>query len=373
MADEKNIPRKPPQAIPPKRVVPSVAPVAPPQSNLLYYLIVLCCFGNFLPYIITTSVNCASAKGFIRQEAFNHLVSVRDIKKKEVDTFFKERRDDTLQISSNPLFRWAVISYLEAYKKGGLEGKDYGEVDTNYGKAFSVFADVHGYYDVLVVDMSGNVVCSAKKHPELGKNVLAHPYTDTPLSEAFRRGKAILTIGDIKYHEAYKGPAQFVSAPVKRENQDEPVAVIILHLNESLINDMMTERSGLKESGETYLVGQDLLMRSDSRFTPVSDVLKMKVETTASKEALAGKTDVKIINDYRNVKVLSAYTPLEVESGVRWALIAEIDKAEALNLDSQLFNQVVYMTFAMFPIWGGIIFVFYRLIRKDNEAFYGKM
>ncbi|MEK7242040.1 MAG: hypothetical protein AAB048_04635, partial [Planctomycetota bacterium] len=250
--------------------------------------------------------------------------------------------------------------------------KDYGEVDTNYGKAFSVFSDTHGYYDVLVVDMSGNVVCSAKKHPELGKNVLARPYTDTPLSEAFRRGKAILTIGDIKYHEAYKGPAQFVSAPVKRENQDEPVAVIILHLDESLINDMMTQRPGLKESGETYLVGQDLLMRSDSRFTPVSDVLKMKVETTAAREALAGKTDVKIIDDYRNVKVLSAYTPLEVESGVRWSLIAEIDKAEALSLDSKLFNEVVYMTFAMFPIWGGIIFVFYRLIRKDNEAFYGK-
>ncbi len=135
---------------------------------------------------------------------------------------------------------------------------------------------------------------------------------------------------------------------------------------------MMTQRPGLKESGETYLVGQDQLLRSDSRFTPETDVLKRKVDTQASREALAGKTDAKIIKDYRNVSVLSAYAPVEVASGIRWALIAEIDKAEAMALEDKMVNQVVYMTFAMFPIWGGIIFVFYRLIKKDNEAFYGR-
>ncbi|MFN3467845.1 MAG: hypothetical protein ACK4WF_09120, partial [Candidatus Brocadiales bacterium] len=167
------MPKKIPQTIPKKGGVPTVPYIKPPKSNLLYYLIVLCCCGNFLPYIITTSVNCANAKGFIRLEAFNHLVSVRDIKKMEVDNFLKERREDALQISNNPLFKWATISFLEAYKKGGLEGKDYGEVDTNYGKAFSAFADAYGYYDVLIVNMAGSVVCSAKKHPELGKNILA--------------------------------------------------------------------------------------------------------------------------------------------------------------------------------------------------------
>src|SRR3989338_2822573 len=115
MADEKNIPRKPPQAIPPKRVVPSVPPIAPPKSNLVYYLILLCCFGNFLPYIITTSVSCGAARGFIKKEAFDHLISVRDIKKRELENFFFERRADVYQLSNNLLFKWSSEAYVNSF------------------------------------------------------------------------------------------------------------------------------------------------------------------------------------------------------------------------------------------------------------------
>ncbi len=372
MVTGKKLPKKIPAVAPQKGAVPPPPSIAKPKSNLLYYLIVLCCFGNFLPYLITTSVNCANARGFIRQEAFDHLVSVRDIKRNEVENFLNERRADALYLSRDPLFMWAIASFLEAFKKGGLEGKDYIEVDSRYGKMLTLFADTFGYYEVLVIDTAGNVFWTAKKHPELGRNILAPPYSDTPIAEAFKRGKATLTLGDIKWYEPYKGPAQFLSAPVKKEGAEEPFAVLVLHMEDTQINNMMTQRPGLKESGETYLVGQDQLLRSDSRFTPETDVLKRKVDTQASREALAGKTDAKIIKDYRNVSVLSAYAPVEVASGIRWALIAEIDKAEAMALEDKMVNQVVYMTFAMFPIWGGIIFVFYRLIKKDNEAFYGR-
>lgn len=368
----KNIPRKSAGTPPRKGRVQATPPTQKPKSNLLYYLIVLCCFGNFLPYIITTSVNCANARGFIRQEAFDHLVSVRDIKKAELEDFFSERRGDAIFLSTNPLFQWAVTSFLEAFQKGGLEGSDYTEVNERYGKMLTRFADTMGYYNILVVNMAGNVVWDARRRTELGKNILATPYAETPLAEAYKQGKTGLAIGDIRWHEVYKGPAMFISIPMKREGYEEPFAVLIFHLDGTKINDMMTQRPGLKESGETYLVGQDLLMRSDSRFTPVSDVLKMKVDTVATRESLAGETDVRIIKDYRNVPVLSAYTPIEISAGVRWALMAEIDEAEALSLSNKLVNQVVYMTFAMVPIWGGIIFAFYRLIKKDAEAFYSR-
>lgn len=127
---------------------------------------------------------------------------------------------------------------------------------------------------------------------------------------------------------------------------------------------MMLQRAGLGETGETYLVGQDFLMRSDSRFIQESVVLKNRVETTASRDALAGQSNCKLIRDYRNKKVLSAYTPVEISEGVRWALIAEIDKSEALNLEDTITSRMVYLTAAMLPLWGLIVFVFYRLIKS---------
>ncbi len=87
------------------------------------------------------------------------------------------------------------------------------------------------------------------------------------------------------------------------------------------------------ETGETYLVGKDLLMRSDSRFETTSTILKKTVDTDASKNALQDRTGTGIIKDYRDEKVLSSYSHVGLNESLgidlEWAIISEIDKAEA--------------------------------------------
>lgn len=365
--------KKPPEQVEP---VSAASPPGPKKSSsLLVYLIIICCFGNLLPYIITTSVSCALARGFIRQEAFDHLVSVRDIRKRELENFFFERRGDAYQLCTNLLFKWAITSYIDAYRRGGTEGEKYAgitgvrykEVDERYHKILSGFCEAYEYYDVLIADPDGNVVASAKKNPELGANLFNEKYSRTPLKVAFENGKSGLTVSDMEWYDPYNAPAQFVSAPVLKEDEGASLlGVLVLFMDGTKINEMMTQRPGLKESGETYLVGMDKLMRSDSRFTTAaSEVLKMRVDTVGVNEALEGITNVKIIEDYRDVKVLSAYTYIDIGGGVRWALLAEIDKAEALALEGSMIARVVWMTFAMFPIWGIIIFVFFRIMKQE--------
>ncbi len=369
-------PRKIPKE--PAKPAPAKGPEGSKRSksaSLLIYLIVICCFGNLLPYIITTSVNCGLARGFIRQEAFDHLVSVRDIKKRELENYFFERRGDAYQLCTNILFKWAITSYIDAYKRGGSEGKKYAgidgvrykEVDERYHKILSGFADAYGYYDVLIVDPEGNVVASARKNPELGQNLATDKYKDTTLYRAFEEGKVGLSVTDMAWYEAYNGPAQFVSAPILRESGESSLlGVLILFMDGQQINEMMEQRPGLKESGETYLVGENYLMLSDSRFTmAASEVLKLRVDTKPVALALDGNTGVRIAEDYRGVKVLSAYTYVQIAPDVRWALLAEIDKAEALSIENSMITRVVWMTFAMIPIWAIIIFVFFRIMRQE--------
>ena len=98
----------------------------------------------------------------------------------------------------------------------------------------------------------------------------------------------------------------------------------------------MSEREGLGKTGETYLVGSDLLMRSDSYLDPIhhsvkasfTDPIKGKVDTIAVSDSLKGESGSKIIMDYNNNLVLSSYLPIQLE-GFTWALIAEIDMSEA--------------------------------------------
>ena len=89
----------------------------------------------------------------------------------------------------------------------------------------------------------------------------------------------------------------------------------------------MNYTSGMGDTGETYLVGQDYLMRSDSRFSDESTVLSQVVQTPTVDLALAGEQGVKFIQDYRNVEVMSVYLPIQIGDS-RWAVMAEIDRDE---------------------------------------------
>ena len=80
----------------------------------------------------------------------------------------------------------------------------------------------------------------------------------------------------------------------------------------------MNYTSGMGDTGETYLVGQDMLMRSDSRFTDESTVLQQTVQTPTVASALAGERGMSYIQDYRGVEVMSVYLPMPV-GDTSWA------------------------------------------------------
>ncbi|MEJ2638817.1 MAG: methyl-accepting chemotaxis protein, partial [Desulfosarcinaceae bacterium] len=109
------------------------------------------------------------------------------------------------------------------------------------------------------------------------------------------------------------------------------------------LNAIMKTRAGMGQTGETYLVGSDLLMRSDSFLDPDHHSVvasykhpeKGQVDTEAVHEAIKGKTGEGIITDYNGNPVLSAYTPLNFE-GLKWALLSEIDEAEAFAAEKAL-------------------------------------
>ena len=118
----------------------------------------------------------------------------------------------------------------------------------------------------------------------------------------------------------------------------------------------MQQRQGMGETGETYLVGSDYRMRSDSFLDPVGHTVEASfkgsianngVQTVSVKNALAGKTGAEIILDYNGNPVLSAFSPVDFY-GTRWALIAEIDEAEAFaTTDSLVFEVMVLIGIAL--------------------------
>jgi methyl-accepting chemotaxis protein len=145
-----------------------------------------------------------------------------------------------------------------------------------------------------------------------------------------------------QYEPSDNAPAAFIAQPVLHEDDVELIVALKLPLD--AINNVMHERTGMGVTGESYLVGPDKLMRSDSFRSPGShsvmasfagNVENNGVDTVASREALVGKDGIGIITDYHGTSVLSAYSPLDVY-GTTWAIITEQGEYEALSAVSNM-------------------------------------
>jgi methyl-accepting chemotaxis protein len=216
------------------------------------------------------------------------------------------------------------------------------------------FVAERGYYDFFMITPDGDVLYTVEKEADYGTNLLTGPWRDTGLSDVFQRALALASEGHVVFSdfEAYApsqdAPAMFMArAMVNPEGR--VLGVLAMQLPTDRIRDIMQFTAGMGESGETYLVGEDLLMRSDSRFREESTILQAKVDTESVRRALSGESGTLFTPDYRGVPVLSAYSDLKVDD-FRWAVMAEIDRDEVLRTISGKRNQIAGVMLFLYAI-----------------------
>nr|WP_129409736.1 methyl-accepting chemotaxis protein [Marinitoga lauensis] len=232
------------------------------------------------------------------------------------------------------------------------------------------FVDDKGFYDVFIVGTDGDVTYTYFKEKDFATNLLKGKWKNTNLAKLFR---ILQNSNDDKVHyvdfEPYDpssgSPAAFAGTPLKKDNKTIGYLIVQLPINK--IDYILQERTGMGESGETYVVGPDYLMRSNSRFEE-NTILKRKVETKSVREALKGNTGWDIINNYRGIKVISAYLPFEYNE-LKWALIGEIDYSEANDSIKKLVKTsiIILVIILVLSIITSILFT-NKLVNPLKEA-----
>lgn len=248
---------------------------------------------------------------------------------------FVDSAGKLVMVAYNPLsiegVNWACISKmdLDEIVNPKIEGdnKDY----------YAKYIEKYGYYDLFLIHPEGNVFYTVSKEADYGTNMVSGKYSDSGLGKLVREVLETKEYGIADYspyEPSNNEPAGFIAQPVLHKGETE--LIVALQLPLEAVNTIMMQRDGMGETGETYLIGKDMLMRSDSFLDPDNHTVKAsfanpekgKVDTEAAREALAGKTDSKIITDYKGNPVLSAYAPLPI-GNTTWAILAEIDESEA--------------------------------------------
>ena len=204
---------------------------------------------------------------------------------------------------------------------------------TKHHKLFRDYVKFFEYYDIYLIEPeNGNVVYSVHKETEYGTNLFNGPYRNSGLASVAQKAMTLppgeVAVADYgNYTPSYGLPAAFVGAPVYDDNK--VIGVLAFQLPAEKINMIMSTSEGLGETGESMLLGEDHYMRSQSRFAPEPTILRKKISTDSVEIALTGKTGT-VQEEMDGVSYLSAYAPVNVD-GINWAIVARIQKDEALS------------------------------------------
>lgn len=211
------------------------------------------------------------------------------------------------------------------------DGSSYSLAHAKYHPYLRTFLLDRGYYDVFLFDASGNVIYSVYKEADFATNVISGEWTNTDLGAAFRSAKSAgeleQSFFDFKPYAPSNGaPASFLSTPIHNES-GRFVGALVFQMPSGKLTELMQQSAGLGQTGETYIVGEDNFMRSNSRFSDEQTLLELKIETEQVAKGLEGNEGVMSGADYRGVPVVAAYKPFSI-MGTTWTVIAEQEQEE---------------------------------------------
>lgn len=241
---------------------------------------------------------------------------------------------------------------------------DYSRLHAVYHPLMRAAATTVGFFDFMIADSkSGRLIYTVQKEVDFTTSLQFGPYRRSNAAAvvagcAESADRSAVCLEDFApYAPSGGAPIAFMGAPVI--DQGIVIGVLIAQLSNEEIDDVVTggrrwRQEGFGDTGEAYLVGPDHLVRSgprafyenrDGYFAELrsvgaddeeldaiqrygTPVLHQRIDTKATRAALAGVEGTGEIIGYRGVPTLASWGPLAIP-GVKWALVAKIDSAEA--------------------------------------------
>jgi len=279
-----------------------------------------------------------SAKNALVARTFDQLKSLKGVKKKQIEGFYADRVRDIKLFSQSEDVNKLLMLLNKSSKPLSFEHYEY-------NRYFNRYIQSCGYYDQFIVgDTTGWMIYTdvAESKPEFNfvLDTIKNEHLKSVFNKTIQSKQTIIQ----DYQNDNNKPVSYIASPIENE-KGEVIGLVAMQISLTSINKIMLEnnnQSGLGNTGETYLVGSDYLMRSCSRFKEQS-VLTTKVRTKASINALNNIDSTEIIKDYRNINVLSSYSHLNIQ-GLNWAIIVEIDLNEAMIPVIAIRNDILFLS-----------------------------
>lgn len=321
------------------------------RRRLMLLFIVL----SLTPLIVVGAIALLQSTNSLEQATRLNLEAVRNLKAKQVDSYFKNIEQDIQLVAGLDIVSEAYRQMTQAYTSVGSEAlresgylghpelveapifSTYNLPHKKYHELFAQIASVRNYTDILLISRAGDVIYSYAKQDDFGTNLETDTYRNTALSRMLAEIVNDPTPGKIRItdYEPYlpddNNPDYFIGTPLVDKTYGA-TGILVYKISIAQIDEIMQDTSGVEAAGETYLVGTDKKIRTGSLLGEAGDSI---VDTVAVEQGLNGEFGVQPITNYRGESVLSAYQPVKVQ-GQTWVLVTEVESRQAFKAVNNL-------------------------------------
>ncbi len=234
-----------------------------------------------------------------------------------------------------------------------IQSEAYSQISKLYSNKLSKYLTTYNYNDIFLIEMNGDILFSVKAEDDLGTNIFTGKYRDSLLASVCRKTKDIeqSAISDIELYGATGDTAMFM-ARIMVNSAGEKVGILAFQLHADHLQRIMEDSTGLGDTGQTYLVGTDGLLRSNLRSSAENLILKTRIMTPvirqwqenekkshgqSSGEETAARHDLEDFSTVHIEQGIAGKTVLTLAKSVNvlerydlhWLMVAEIDETEA--------------------------------------------
>jgi len=249
-------------------------------SLLFFLLITLIPIIGIGYYLIDTN------KKSIQNLKSNGLEQNLRLKKKIIDENF-DNYYKLLKSLSTSNKNTAILKYFsDAFQNDSLtlnefiKSNKWQKISDNYCSDLGNFKDYFSLYDILLLDMKGNVLYSVTKEDDLGRNVITGKYKNTRFAESYTK-----TIADGKMHftdfERYEPSNNNISSflsDILLDKDGKKIGVIFIQIASESITKLVTGKIKTIKNIDHFIIGKDLIMRTESLLDSSKNALITKVE-----------------------------------------------------------------------------------------------
>jgi len=252
-------------------------------------------------------------------------------------------------LAATPMVREAISQFTRAWTFMGEDARDisravytsresdgegertfYARTHRSYHASFRDFAEKRGYSDVMLFDTNGTMIYSVDKAGDFGAQMIGldSEFRNTDIATVVDIALGAIDDSEIAFMDfaAYKAidgePASFVAAPVF-SSRDEKIGVLAFRIPTDVLDQILGEETGLGETGEVLLIGEDYLMRNNSRLTEEATRLRREMTGEAIDAAIIDDEPFNGVQEsHLGYDAVTIATPVSY-SYARWALLVQ--------------------------------------------------